>query len=182
MHDGSEVNASEIPDVVQNLLRDFSFHARPEVCRVLKLCCLVIGLPRVVYPQVSFNLSGSSFSESAFQCCLRLVQSYVMSAGYEHQSFFTDSTLDAVRSAIADAGVFQVTPGYDIWKIYGDPVVESFIADYQKLYCSFLLERRESSERYYVECSKANRLARVNVGAFGSETGSNVSVASKKRK
>ena len=132
------------PDVIQYLLRDFSFQARPEVCRVLKLCCLVVGLPRSLYPQMSFDLSGSSLGEAAFQCCLRKVQTYVLNAGYEHQLFFTDLTPDAVRNAIADAGVFYVTPGFDIWKNYCDPVVESFVADYQKLYCSFVLERRKS--------------------------------------
>ena len=162
--------------------RDFSFHASPEVCRVLKLCCLIVGLPRITYPQVSFDLSGSSLGEAVFQCCLRLVQSYVLSAGYEHQLFFTDVTFDVVRCAIVDAGVFYVTPGYDNWKSYCDPVVDSFIADYQKLYCSYLLGRRKSSEKYYVDSSKANRLGRVNVGASGSETSSKVSTASKKRK
>ena len=102
--------------VEKHLLRDFSFRARPEVCRVLKLCCLVVGLPRVNYPQVTFDLSGSLLSKTAFECCLRLVQSCELSAGYEHQLFFTDVTLDAVRCAIADAGVFYVSPGYDIWK------------------------------------------------------------------
>ena len=88
MHEGSDVNPSEIPDVIQYLLRDFSFHARPEVCRVLKLCCLVVGLPRVSYHRLMFDLSGSSLGEAAFQCCFRLVQSYVLSAGYEHQFFY----------------------------------------------------------------------------------------------
>ena len=182
LHEGSDVNASEIPDTVQYLLRDFSFTARPEVCRVLKLCCLVIGVPRVSYPVVSFDLSGSSLSESAFQCCLRLVQSYVMSAGYEHQLFFTDLTLDAVRDAIVDAGLFYVTPGFDVWRNYCDPAVDAFVASYQKLYCAFLLGRRKSSETYYVECSKTRKPVGANVEASGSEAGSNVSGASKKSK
>ena len=180
MHEGSDVNASEIPDVIQYWLRDFSFHVRPEVCRVLKFCCLIVGLSRITYLQVSFDLSGSSLGETAFQCCLLLVQSYVMSAGNEHQLFFTDVTLDAVRCAIADAGVFYVTPGFDIWKNFCDHVVDSFIADYRKLNCSYLLGRRKSSEKYYVEINKANRLAREYVGDSGSETSSSVSTASKK--
>ena len=158
MHEGSDINASEIPDVVEYLHRDFSFRARPEVCRVLKLCCLVAGLPHVSYPRVTFDLSGSSLSEAAFECCLRLVQFCVLSAGYEHQLFFTDVILDAVRCAIADAGVFYVNPGYDVWKNYCDPTLDSFIAGYQKLYCSYLLGRREASEKYYVDSNKANRL------------------------
>ena len=93
-HEGSDVNASEIPDVVRYLLQDFSFVARPEVCRVLKLCCLVVGVPAVQYPPVSFDLSGCALSKAVFHDCVRLVQSYVLCAGYEHQVFFTDVTLE----------------------------------------------------------------------------------------
>ena len=181
-HEGSDVNASEIPDVVRYLLQDFSFVARPEVCRVLKLCCLIVGVPAVQYPPVSFDLSGCALSKAVFHDCVRLVQSYVLCAGYEHQVFFTDVTLDAVRDAIVTAGIFYITPGYDLWKNYCDPGVDSFIANYRKLYSTFLLERRKSSKRYYVECNRANRRARGSVGASGSETGSNVSGASKKSK
>ena len=80
-HEGSNVDASGIPDIVHNLIRDFSFQSCPAVYRVLKLCCLVIDLPRFAYPQVSFDLSGGLLSETAFQCFLRLVQTYMMSAG-----------------------------------------------------------------------------------------------------
>ena len=82
-HEGSDVDASGIPDIVQYLLREISFHSLPDVYHVLKLCCLVIGLPRVSYAQVSFQLSGSLLSEAALQRCLQLVQTYVMSAGYD---------------------------------------------------------------------------------------------------
>ena len=51
-HEGSVVVVSEIPDVVHHLLRNFSFQSRSDVCRVLKLCCLVLGLPHVSYQQV----------------------------------------------------------------------------------------------------------------------------------
>ena len=181
-HVGSDVNASEVPDIVQYLLRDFTFTARPEPCRELKLCCLIIDLPRITYPAVFFDLSGNSLSEAIYQCCLRLVKSYVMSARYEHQLFFTDLTLDdgIVRDAIVDAGVFYVTPGFKVWKHYCDPAVDSFVANYQRLYSAFLLQRRESSEAYYVQCDKTRRLARANVGASGPETRSNVSFVSKK--
>ena len=96
------------------------------------------------------------------------------SAGYGQQLFLTGLTLNAVPSAIANAGVFYITHGYGIWKDFCDPVVDPFIADYQKLNCAFLLERRKSFERCYVECNRANRLARANVGTSGSETSSNL--------
>ena len=74
-HDRSNITASEISDVVQYLLRDFSFQARHHVCRVLKLCCLVVGSSCGVHPQVSPDLGGSKICEEIFQDCLRLVQS-----------------------------------------------------------------------------------------------------------
>ena len=55
--------ASEIPDVVSWLLRDFGFRARVHACRVLKLCVLITGRPRENYPVVTFDLSGSKLSE-----------------------------------------------------------------------------------------------------------------------
>ena len=81
-HDRSNITASEISNVMQYLLRDFSFQARHHVCRVLKLCCLVVGSSCGVQPQVSLDLGGSKIGEDIFQNCLRLVQSYVLSPGY----------------------------------------------------------------------------------------------------
>ena len=107
--------ASEIPNMVDWLLRDFSFLARHRVCRVLKLCVLVTGRPRAVYPAVNFDLSGSKLSIAKFQECLHLVQSYMLSPGYEHQSFFTEPTMEAVQDAISNAGVFYVAPNFDLW-------------------------------------------------------------------
>ena len=108
-HDPSNITASEISDVVHCLLHDFSFQARHHVCRVLKLCCLVMGSSCGVQPQVSLDLGGSKIGEELFQDCLRLVQSYVLSLGYCPRLFFTESTLGAVRDAIASAGVFFVS-------------------------------------------------------------------------
>ena len=49
--------------MVSWLLRDFSFQARVHVCRVLKLCVLITGRPRVSYPSVTFDLRESKLSE-----------------------------------------------------------------------------------------------------------------------
>ena len=84
-HEASTGVASEIPDVVSLLLRDFGFQARVHGCRVLKLCVLITGRPRENYPAVTFDLSGSKLSEKKFRECLLLVQSYVLSPGYAHK-------------------------------------------------------------------------------------------------
>ena len=73
-HDRSNTTASEISNVVQYLLRDFSFQARHHVCRVLKFYCLIMGGSCCVHPQVTFDLGGSKIGEDMFQDCLRLVQ------------------------------------------------------------------------------------------------------------
>ena len=181
-HYRSNITASEISDVVQYLLRDFSFQARHHVCRVLKLCCLVMGSSCGVQPQVSLDLGGSKIGEEIFQDCLRLVQSYVLSPGYFPRLFFTESTLGAVRDAIASAGVFFVTPGYDVWKDVCDPGVASFVSLGRKAYGTFLLERRKSYEHHFVECNKANRLARVNSVVPASDACSSSSLGSKSSK
>ena len=86
-HEVSQGVASDIPDIVSWLLRDFRIKARHHVCRVLKLYVLVTGRPRMNCPVVSFDLSGSRLSVEKFQECFRLVQSYVLSPGYVHKSF-----------------------------------------------------------------------------------------------
>ena len=141
-HEASMGVASEIADVVIWLLRDFGFQARVHACRVLKLCVLITGRPLENYPAVTFDLSGSKLSEKKFRECLLLVQSYVLSPGYSHKSFFTDPTLDAVEEAIADAGVFYVAPNFDLWTELCSGIAEAFASRYQSLYDTFLLGRR----------------------------------------
>ena len=114
-HKRSGQAASGNAYVIQYLLRDFSFQARHRLLRVFKLCCLVIGMPREKYHVVSLDLSGCSFKMEKFESCVRLVQSYILSAGFSHQTFFTDPTLNAVRGAIAEAGVFFGRSNFCIW-------------------------------------------------------------------
>ena len=127
-HERSMGVASDISNRVSWLLRDFSFLARHRVCRVLKLCVLVTRRPRAYYPTVSFGLSGSRLSMAKFQECLRLVQSYVLSPGYEHKSFFTEPTMEDVQDAISNAGVFYVAPNFDLWADFCGGSVSNFIS------------------------------------------------------
>ena len=106
----------------------------------------------------------------------------MLSPGYCPSLFFTEFTLDAVRDAIASAGVFFVTPGYDVWKDVCDPGVASFVSLSRKAYSTYLLERRKSYEHHYVECNKANRLASVNAVVPASDACSSSSMGSKSSK
>ena len=179
-HEASMGVASGIPDIVSWLLRDFGFQARVHACRVLKLCVLITGRPRENYPAVTFDLSGSKLSEQKFRKCLLLVQSYVLSPGYSHRSFFTDPTLDAVEEAIADAGVFYVAPNFDLWTEFCSGIAEAFASRYQGLYDTSLQGRRQSFESYYSDLNKSNRLARALQGtSVAATSGGNVSVLAK---
>ena len=81
-HGRSGQAARDLPIVMQYLYRDSSFQANHHLLRVFKLCCLNVGMPREKYPAVSFDLSGCAVKAESFDCCLLLVQSYKISAGY----------------------------------------------------------------------------------------------------
>ena len=130
-HVDSTSSASDISNIREVLLNDFAFHSRHHVMfRVFKLCCLVIELLRSDLPHVEFDLSGSSLSRADFYRRLRLVQSYLLSSGYAHKTFFTNPTLDAVRNAISTSGVVFVAPNYDLWAGVSDPLYEGFFVSF----------------------------------------------------
>ena len=53
LHSGSGRTSESTTDVMQFLLQDFGFQARHRLLRVFKLCCLIVGTPRSVYPSVT---------------------------------------------------------------------------------------------------------------------------------
>ena len=74
--------ASEIPDVVQFLLRDFAFQSRTHVFRLFKICCLVVGVPKSNLPAVTIDLGGSALSPAMVQDCVLIVQSHIVSPSF----------------------------------------------------------------------------------------------------
>ena len=147
------------------LLRDLSFQARRRhAFRILKLCCLVVTLPQNMPPVLTMDLMGSSVSAGAFDLCLRLVQTYVLSNELSNQAFFSKQTLDTVRIAVADAGVFFVTPSFDVWKDFGGPRHNEFLTRICSSYHKLLVERRKACESYYVKCNKTNRQSQIERG------------------
>ena len=158
-HAGSDDAASGIPDVLDYLLRDFGFQSRHRLLRVFKLCCLVISLPQSNPLTVGMELSGCPVDREECECCLRLVQSYVLSAGYTHQTFFGTHTMDNVRSAIVSAGTFLADPSFKLWAKFCRPEYESIVDAERESYVALLAERRKAGSDYYVESNKANRQA-----------------------
>ena len=175
-------SAGDIVNVVPYLLRDVGFLSRPHLLRVFKLCCLVAGVSVARYPAVSLDLSGFALSVADFQSCVQLVQSYILSEGYSHQSFFSDQTLIVVKKAIADAGRFFGASDFSMWTDFCREDVDAFVVKYSALFTTFLAERRKSFDARYVEFNNANRMSRLSdSGDTAGSSGSLSSVIQRKR-
>ena len=88
-HAGSESSAENISDVVTYLLSDYSFLSRKNLCRIFKLCYLVIRRPTCDFPSVTISLNDCAVPKSVVLSCLRGVQSYVCAPSFKVKSFFT---------------------------------------------------------------------------------------------
>ena len=160
-HASSKQSATNIDDVVAYLLLDFGFQARHRVFRVFRLCCLFIGMPVRSCPALDFDLSGSALDPRSFYDCLRLVQSYVMSAGYSAQGLFSDQALGSVRKAVSTAGTFFISGGFSMWEDFYRADPDAFSGRYVSLYLAYLDDRRKEFDAEYNARNVANRLSRV---------------------
>ena len=115
-HAGSNSCAEAIDDVRQYLLDDYGFLARKSLCRVFKLCCLVVLKPRVDFPAVDIGLSDCRVPERVVATCIRGAQSSVMSPGFKLGSFFTKFTMGEVRKSIAAASSFMTAADFNPWE------------------------------------------------------------------
>ena len=174
--------ASEIPDVVQFLLRDFAFQSRTHVFRLFKMCCLVVGVPKSNLPAVIIDLGGSALSPAVVQDCVLLVQSHIISPSFNPRLFFSASLLVAVREAISESGIFFRVADFDVWKDFCSGDMESFAGHYRSLYKKYLMGRQKEYDTFYVESNKTNRRFRESQCSRSTEAGSatNSVVGSKK--
>ena len=99
-------------------------------------------------------------------------------SGIQPSKLFTCQTLDAVRSAVDQAGVFFVCGEINLWRDFVGPTYDSFVAAQRDLCVRLLLQRRKQYECHYIECNKLNRLARNEQSTKGTGVGSD-SVSSK---
>ena len=174
-------SASDVRNVIEFLQNNSAFQGRHHLFRVFKRCCSVIEIIPSKLPQMQFDLSGSASSLVKFDRCLRLVQSNVLSKEYSHQTPSTNITLDAVRVAIPIAGVFFVSPSYDLWSGMRDPAYTEFIA----YICVHLPQRINfwvSDENHYVDCNRENFISQLEQRASTSRDGSQVSSVSQPKK
>ena len=145
-HVDSGNSADSIGDVVSHLLKDYSFRCRKSLCRILKLCCLVLRRPTSDYHAVMFSLSDCVVPTSVVTSCLRGVQSYICSSEFKVGSFFTQRTMECVRDAISGARSFMVSGSdFDPWDrlCVGDRA--TFIERYSSLFETHLCQKKEES-------------------------------------
>ena len=127
-HAKSGQSSSDISEVVQHMRLDFVFQARHRVLCVFTICCLFVAMLFCEYPAMSFDLSGSALDSRTFHDCLRLVQTYVMSAGYSPQSCFSDQAFGSVWKALSTAGVLVGTGGFNLWKDFCSTRSDAFVS------------------------------------------------------
>ena len=80
------------------------------------------------------DLTGCAFSAEMFRDCLLLVQSYIFSWGYSQRSFFVESTLNAVREAVANAGTFYLSADFKLWTGFCSEDLDDFLTRYRSFY------------------------------------------------
>ena len=113
-HVSSGRSAEEIKNVVEFLLADYSFLSRKNLCRVLKLCCLVALKPRSDFPRVTIDLSNCAVPELVVTACVRGVQSCIAASNCKQSAFFTKQTMECVRDAIPGSQSFMDHASFNI--------------------------------------------------------------------
>ena len=169
-HADAERRAESIVDVMSYFLADYSFLARKDLCRILKLCCLVMRRPAIDYPEVNISLKDCSIPASMIASCLRGVQSYVRNPDFKLGVFFSQHTMDCVRDAISEAREFMSSSNFDPWNrlCVGDRA--EFIQRYSELFKTHVDRRKEESyQRFRVANQRVHRGA-VDVNVFSSSS------------
>ena len=111
----SEKNAEDIPDIVEYLLADYSFFpSHGGICyEFLKYVALWLSASEIV--SNCFIRTGWMCSYSSCAFVLHYGVYRVMSPCYKQKSFFTKSTIEAVRDAIRGSRAFLSDASFDPW-------------------------------------------------------------------
>ena len=97
-------------------------------------------------PAVNLESTDCFIPQVVLHSCMRLVQSFVLSAGYKYQSFFSSSTLDQVRSDIQGARDFMSLDRYPPWDGIVCDGVNDFIHDIRGFFSALLSRKRKECE------------------------------------
>ena len=144
-HISSGRSAEEINNVVEFLMADYSFLSRKNLCRVLKLCCLLALKPRTDFPRVTIDISNCAVPGLVVTSCVRGVQSGVAASNYKHSAFFTKHTMECVRDAIAASEVFMGCASVDPWVNICCADQSAIERRYMELFTAHLAQNKESS-------------------------------------
>ena len=162
-HDTGAQHAEEIPDLVALLLADYSFLARKSLCRVFKLCCLVVIKPRRDSPVVDIDLSGCTVPKPVVSSCIRGVQSCVLSPNYKQKAFFTKLTMECIRDAIVNSYFFMSCSEFDPWGRICSGGQSGFVSRFTSLFKAYVAQKKDET---YHRLRVANR-----PGGRGQSTG-----------
>ena len=164
-HAGSGSRAENISDVVAYLLSDYSFLSRRNLCRIFKLCYLVIRRPACDFPAVIISLNDCAVPESVVLSCLRGVHSYVCAPSFKVQSLFTQHTMECVRDSISGARDFMASASnFDPWACICTSDRSAFVQRYSELFSAQLDRKKEAS---YQSFRTANQRVRSGVSGAG---------------
>ena len=147
-HDTGAQHAEEIPDLVAFLLADYSFLARKSLCRVFKLCCLVVVKPRHDSPVVDIDLSGCTVPKSVVSSCIRGVQSCVLSPNYKQKAYFTKHTMECIRDAIVNSYSFMSCSEFDPWGRICSGGQSGFVSRYTSLFEAYVAQKKDETSLY----------------------------------
>ena len=169
-HAESERSAESIVDVMSYFLADYSFLARKDLCKILKLCCLVMRRPAMDYPEVNISLKDCSVPASMISSCLRGVQSYVRNPDFKLGVFFSQHTMDCVRDAISGTREFMSSSNFDPWNrlCVGDRA--EFIQRYSELFKAHIDRRKEESYQRFRAANQRVHRGAVDVNVFSSSS------------
>ena len=135
-------SAEDISDVRQHLLSDYSFLSQKPLCRVFKLCCLVVLKPRSGFP-VDIVPTHCEVPEWVVATCVSGAQSSVSSSDFKLGTFFTKFTMNEVRDSIDAAQTFMSQADFDPWAgICGGGGQAAFVERYTDLFNARLSRKK----------------------------------------
>ena len=153
----------KLPDILQTII--YSFLSRKNLCRIFKLCYLVIRRPTCDFAAVIISLNGCAVPESVVSSCLRGVESYVCASSFKVQSLFTQHTMECVRDSISGARDFMVSASnFDPWARICTSDCSAFVQRYSELFSAHLDQKKEAS---YQRFRTANQRVRSGVSCVG---------------
>ena len=134
----------DIPDVRQHLLSDYSFLSRKALCRVFKMCCLVVLKPCSHFPVVDIVSAHCEVPDWVVATCVCGVQSSVSSADFKLSTFFTKFTMNEVRVSIDAAQTFMSQADFDTWAGICGGGQAAFLERYTDLFNAARVNRKRS--------------------------------------